>query len=421
MGFVIVRLHGNVSTDESDYSDENESTAPVGGSQPISFRSVTNDLNRSLASIPSRLIASHTRIPNHPGFRLVYKLFLTQVFTKENVSLRPRFVACLADSDLETRYQLKSYGIPSQVFPITDTASIKCVYHNQWMKTRKLLEEENYSSEYNMLVECPGLNDVIFRKGSKVTSIENPGNRLFRDLIRTFLEEKERVAEQLRQEESEERDPLRVPGSFETIKSTAEPAPAIISPPTLSLATSTSSIDAKKNTGKAFCNWLVDYIEQERKGRFLEWNNKVNGWVVMSDKVYSSRKASITLYNWGKRLHAERTAAANREHQERLIRLGSSENKIPNKSNVNYNTLQLNSHTAHASIDDNSAYRFIDGPKPLFQPQEPRCITLALGMNPVNNTPVTTNSPIVGKKRPRNDDSFPRVNKQFPHHLKNIK
>ena len=332
-----------------------------------------------------------------------------------------RFVACLTDSDLETRYQLKSYGIPSQVFPITETASIKCVYHNQWMKTRKRLEEEKDSSEDTMLVECPGLNDVVFRKGSKVTSMENPGNRIFRDLICTFLEEKGRVAEQLRQEESQEIDLLRVPGSFETMQSTAEPAAATISPPTLSPATSTSSIDAKKNTGKAFCDWLVDYIEQERKGRFLDWNNKVNGWVVMSDKVQTSRKASTTLYNWGKRLHAGRTAATNKEHQERRIRTGSIESKIPNKIDVNYNILQLNSHAAHASIDDNSAYHFINGPKPLFQPQETCCFTSAPWMNPANNTPVNTNSPIVGKKRPRNDDSFPRVNKKFPHHLKNMK
>lgn len=440
-GFIIIRLHGNVSTEDttgsSEGSDTNDSkNSGAGASSPnTNFRSVTNNLNRSFSSIPSRVVASHTRIPNHPGFRLVFKLFVIQVFTEENVSLRPRFVPCPASSDMETRYRLKSYGIPTQLLPMTDTNSIKCTYNNQWMKTRKLLEEREFdnpdqnnttsgsassvatSSENSELVECPGLNDVVFRKGSRVTSIENPGNRFFRDLIRTFLEEKERVSEKLKQEEI---DPLSVTAggiddsfSQQSVSSSTK-GTAIVSPPTLSPESSTtSSVGGKKNTGKAFCDWLVDYIENERKGRFLEWNTTVNGWVVMSDKIQISRKASITLYNWGKRLSAE-TAAAKKQSQRAnpAPSISSNDNRNVHASGIrnNYNYNSSSSNSVGAGVDDFNDYRFIDGRRPPFEQEGPCCIS----SSPWSIHSGTTRPATSGKKRPRNDASFARANRPIP-------
>jgi len=422
-GFIIVRLQGHVSTDESDYSDDKETTFAVGRSSPISFRNITYNLNRAVASIPSRCIALHTRVPNLPGFRLAFKLFVTQVFTDENVSLRSRFLPCNLGSDLEVRYQLKSYGIPTQLFPLTETDSVKCVYHNQWIKTRKLLEEKGFddgysekqskdSSELSMLVECPGLNDVVFRKGSRVTSVENPGNRFFRDLIRTFLEERERVSEQLKQEESDQvgddslqnlLNKVRVVATVTTSKTPSSPT------------TPVSSIGGKKNTGKAFCDWLVDYIEQERKGRFLEWNTKYNSWMIITDKAQILRKASITLYNRGKRLNVETAAAKKLQQQMAHFPPPGDEVDTGNIPNPNNNNLQLSINNGDGGIDDLNAYRFINGRRPTFEQQDPLCFTSFPWI-----TPDDTASPTAGKKRPRNDDSNSRGNRPFSQPVQNV-
>lgn len=416
-GFIIIKLQGHVSTDESDYSDDNETTFAVGRSSPITFRSVTHNLNRILASIPSRLIALHTRVPSHPGFRLVLKLLVTQVFRGENISLRSRFLPCDLESDLEVRYQLKSYGVPTQLFPITDTESIKYVYHNQWMKMRKLLEENGFdegnsdkksknSSELSILVECPGQNDVIFRKGSRATSVENPGNRFFRDLIQTFLEEKRRVLEQLEQDEYDQGGKDAGGSTYDTALFNAHPATATVAtatptPTPLSPTKPGSSNNEKKNTGKAFCDWLIEYIQQERKGRFLEWNTKYNGWMIITDEAQTLRKATITLYNWGKRLNTE-TAAAKKLQQQRLGPLPPFGDNMDTKN-------------ADGGIDDCSAYGFINGRLPTFEQQEPICCASLPWITP-NDTP----DPIAGKKRPRNYDSTPRGNRPFSQNVQRV-
>ena len=41
----------------------------------------------------------------------------------------------------------------------------------------------------------------------------------------------------------------------------------------------------KAATERAFCDWVVDCIESNGNGRFLEWNARVGGWVVITDKT----------------------------------------------------------------------------------------------------------------------------------------
>ena len=53
-----------------------------------------------------------------------------------------------------------------------------------------------------------------------------------------------------------------------------------------------------------FCNWLVDEIEINRKGRFLTWDSALNSWVQMTDKLKIRRKISVALYNYEKRHNA---------------------------------------------------------------------------------------------------------------------
>lgn len=402
-GFVIVRLHGNVSTEGAPHSAESSTAAP----STTNFRSVIKNLNRSLSSIPSRLVAMHTRVPNHPGFRLVWKLFVTRVFAGENVSLRSRFVVCSTDSNMEVMYRLQSYGIPIQLLPMTETNSIKCINLNQWIKSRKLLEAQEFvfpktehagihncfgtASESSMFVECPGLNDVVFRKGSRVTSTENPGNRIFRDLIRDFLMEKKHVSEQLNQEVPKFGVSETVP---DDVGSNSNSCPAQ-SKETANLhqkpVTGSNLVPrANMKTGKSFCAWLVDYIERERKGRFLEWDATIDGWVVMRDKIQIARKASVTLYNWGKRFCGERTDAKRPHQRPGLPTL------VPNSANPTGDNSNDSS-----KRDDFNPYRFINGNRPPFEKEEKSCIPSS---HP-RSIHQTAKSSTIGKKRPRLDES----------------
>lgn len=80
-------------------------------------------------------------------------------------------------------YQLMSYGIPVDLIPKTGTGKIKSKNLQQWIKTRKVIEETKEGEP----IECPGMNDVIFRFGKSYLS--HPGNATFRGLIEANFEE----------------------------------------------------------------------------------------------------------------------------------------------------------------------------------------------------------------------------------------
>jgi hypothetical protein len=399
-----------------------------------------------ISAIPSRIIAVHHSIPNQArGFRLLLKYIVTKIIDDQNSELRSRIVFTPGGSDLETRYRLKTYGIPAQLIPLTDTGSIKCTYHNQWMKTRKILDEHEESKLYpgqlkdtpafmsasamtfkdngnkdavaaafaaiGALVECPAPNDVVFRKGSRLTCMENPGNRFFRDLIRTFLEEKERVLEQLQKE-----------GTFSSLVEQQDAQPEVFArfPPAVGgggndnteeddsffpistkLDTAAASentvaelLGGKKVTGKFFCQWLIEYIEKECNGRFLDWNTDSSGWVVMSDKSQIMRKVSVTLYNWGKRLNNEK-AASKKQQQSNLPVFESFGNaNFVAFNNVTESSGMMNGNDeilfgGDSVGDDNNHFRFIDGRRPSFDLERACC-----GTSP---------TPTSGHKRPRRE------------------
>lgn len=84
---------------------------------------------------------------------------------------------------VEVQYTLKSYGIPVELIPLTDTGNIKTIYLKQWIKLRKSLEamQENRNAGKVSIIECPGSHDVVFRPGTSVSC--HPGNVRFRCLL----------------------------------------------------------------------------------------------------------------------------------------------------------------------------------------------------------------------------------------------
>jgi len=68
-----------------------------------------------------------------------------------------------------------------------------------------------------------------------------------------------------------------------------------------SCATADHVADTNANATQHFCNWLVDEIEINRRGRFLVWDNELESWVRLLDKAKIKRKISVALYNYEKR------------------------------------------------------------------------------------------------------------------------
>ena len=103
--------------------------------------------------------------------------------------------------EIELRYTVKSYGIPIELVPITNTGTIKTTYWKQWIRLRDTLDgmkakqqqiikngrdgENNNGGANNnsfpIMIECPGSTDVIFRAGT--TLICHPGNAMFQNLM----------------------------------------------------------------------------------------------------------------------------------------------------------------------------------------------------------------------------------------------
>ncbi|MGK3736391.1 MAG: hypothetical protein ACI8RD_008225 [Bacillariaceae sp.] len=105
----------------------------------------------------------------------------------------------------EVHYKLLGYGIPVETLPMDEiTGNIKTKNQSQFIAVRKRIEgvEENNSGHVSSgsrssnnnsntnnntpsMIECPLLNDVIFRSGKSYLS--HPGNANFRGLIEQYI------------------------------------------------------------------------------------------------------------------------------------------------------------------------------------------------------------------------------------------
>lgn len=91
------------------------------------------------------------------------------------------------------------FGIPVDLLPVSPTGNVKILMHQQWIKVRKMIENgvpqedstKTDSEESTVVpksaIECPNLNDVVFRPGKSYMC--HPGNVMFRSLIESKMEE----------------------------------------------------------------------------------------------------------------------------------------------------------------------------------------------------------------------------------------
>jgi len=77
------------------------------------------------------------------------------------------------------------YGIQVEMLPLTDNGIVKTRNHLQWLEARKNIEKEPFGSSNStangVIIECPGLNDVLFNRGKSCQY--HPGNVTFKGML----------------------------------------------------------------------------------------------------------------------------------------------------------------------------------------------------------------------------------------------
>jgi hypothetical protein len=137
-----------------------------------------------------RVSAMHICTPDTPFFRFCRAMWTIGV----GGSSRSRLKIHVGEP-VELQYALRAYGISTEQLPITWTGKIKHNYMRQWMRVRFVLEgsdkdflKRQKQSETPMtVIECPTVNDVIFRQGT--STMYHPGNAFFRSMIQICCEE----------------------------------------------------------------------------------------------------------------------------------------------------------------------------------------------------------------------------------------
>ncbi len=86
------------------------------------------------------------------------------------------------------KYKMMSYGIPVSYIPETENGVIKTKNHAQWLRIRRMKENDPIARA--SICECPGMNDVLFRRAGSCEA--HPGNSAFKDFIAAIKDEHEK-------------------------------------------------------------------------------------------------------------------------------------------------------------------------------------------------------------------------------------
>lgn len=166
-----------------------------------------------------------------------------------------RYTIHIGCNEIEMKCILKCYGIPSEYFPLTETGTIKVRNMNIWIRNRYRFETNGFQSQH-LLVECPCLNDVVFRQGRTYNG--NPGNYIFRECILKEINRK--IGENGPESEHEKNQSSHIDNFFKEVKNAV----------------------------------------YTNRGRFLKWDNKLQTWVQMTDEAKIKRKVVVSIYNFEK-------------------------------------------------------------------------------------------------------------------------
>mmetsp|Transcript_27321 Transcript_27321/g.48345 ORF Transcript_27321/g.48345 Transcript_27321/m.48345 type:complete len:524 (+) Transcript_27321:363-1934(+) len=201
------------------------------------------EAERVFGAIPTRMTALHQCTPDTPA----YKLMQAVVILTLSVESRTRMKFHTA-TDVEIGYGLMGYGIPVDLIPMTGTGNVKTKNLQQWIKTRKVIEDTQEDSP----IECPFMNDVVFRFGKSYLS--HPGNTAFRGLIEANFDEHN---------------------------------------------------DASTTDAKVAVTWRIVQEVERRGGRFLVWHKR-GWWEQITDRAQIRSKVAVSLKEHKKRVLAKK-------------------------------------------------------------------------------------------------------------------
>ena len=224
---------------------------------------------RIFESVPFRLVGIHLCLPDTPVYRFIRSVMTLGIGSNNRV--RTLFHN---GERTEILYILMGFGIPIELIPMTETGNVKVKNLQQWIKVRKALERPNgpnnsASSQANsgQLIDCPELNDVVFRFGTSYLC--HPGNVMFLGLIESK---------------------------------------------------SVEHTNASQEQKKAITWWVIDQIETKRKGRFLAWDSKTGSWSVMTDHAQIRNKVAVCFREQRKKRSAHRNCQQNESSTSKFAR-----------------------------------------------------------------------------------------------------
>lgn len=138
-------------------------------------------------SLPLRIVCFHFGSTSSPLLRFA-RMMLVAVMLKQT---RVRF-NIITGTKTELNYKIMTFGIHPAMLPVTDNGIIKTRNHIQWLEARECIERDAYGSvnttvSGGAIVECPGINDVLFNRGKSCQY--HPGNVTFRNKLESKKEE----------------------------------------------------------------------------------------------------------------------------------------------------------------------------------------------------------------------------------------
>lgn len=197
--------------------------------------------------------------------------------------------ACLYDMNIlsgtrtELLYQLMGYGIPIDLLPISQTGNIKKTSLLHWIRLRGMIELQQQQQQMGgsivpgfvsgiindstdddpidalSAIECPNLNDVIFRTGKSYMC--HPGNVMFRSLIEAKLDE---------------------------------------------------HFSSTRKEKAAIAWWIVEQVEV-KNGRFLKWDQR-GWWTEFEDRSEIRYKIPTYFRDFSRNVKARNLSAARKNH-----------------------------------------------------------------------------------------------------------
>ena len=146
-------------------------------------------------AIPIRFSAIHLCVDDESVDSITHKISMSilRSFIGNNPTMNIARIR-LYDQDAscnDTKNKIVSFGIPVHQIPITHSRKTKIKEHYQWIKIQEWSENRRKTNSQFTVIECPGVNDVLFSQGGKYWNGVNRfqrGNLEFMELLESKID-----------------------------------------------------------------------------------------------------------------------------------------------------------------------------------------------------------------------------------------